>query len=503
MLRRGLTCGRGWNQNALPVDLVEMRSHCRGAVVAAATDVVVVRTDPNGGISFHPIHTTSGSNRSTADDLQSPSKIVSTLHQRSFAAVSYGHTTRTATTTTTHPLHGTHHQQQQRRLYFTSIIEPNSPVSPQDVPGRHEDDDDDDSGSDSCDDPEEEEEVGTDVGSSVGTRKPVMERPCSLILAEEFVSVPPLGFDVTYASSSSSYSSPLQTANQRKFKSWHRSFSNLFPNQWGIAYTKWSLSDPNDFYNDACPDDSSITTTKMTFDMALSTMKNDFRTLGSLLPQPILVARGPVLSWMAQFYLESLPLAGLIMIDPIPFTTQPAYALYQSHYNANQYSGNTGTSSMILSKEYYDIIQDYNEHWDHWTLKIEAGSIPMLILSTKVSESMMMIDVDDFMGGGCGGNDNDDMDMGGGLQFSGGGANTEPKGVDETFAWREFADQTAQRHSSNRGIGSNSLTGTTADRNDTDHPRTTPLTVPVIDIDPHNIKNCSTIIYDWINDKVL
>ena len=222
-----------------------------------------------------------------------------------------------------------------------------------------------------------------------------------------------------------------------------------------------------------------------TFDTALSTMKTDFRTLGTLIPSPIFIARGPVLSWMAQFYLESLPLAGLIMIDPLPFTTERAHELYQTQYDANKGSNNsTGSTStgsttkgMILSKEYYDIIQDYNEHWDHWTLKIEAGSIPMLILSTKVSESMAMDDDDNFTGDFTGEDDN------GELQFSSSGGNVEPTDVEDTFLWREYAEQTAQRHSGGGG--------------------STPTTVSVIDIDANNIKQCSAVINDWINDKVL
>ena len=246
----------------------------------------------------------------------------------------------------------------------------------------------------------------------------------------------------------------------------------------------------------------------MTFDMALSTMKSDFRTMESLIQHPILIARGPVLSWMAQFYLESLPLSGLIMIDPIPFTTERAYALYhQTHYHTNaDSSSNTsiGTNGMTLSKEYHDIIQDYSEHWDHWTLKIEAGSIPMLILSTKVSESMtMMMDDDDLVGGG-GSDRNFDMDDE--LQFSGsGGGITEPTDVEDTFAWREFAEQTAQRHSGGSTTTNTSTTGRSALDETTTNQQTSnhPMIVPVIDIDAYNIKHCSTVIHDWINDKVL
>ena len=356
-----------------------------------------------------------------------------------------------------------------RRSYFTSIFEPNSAPSSQDgeQDSNMENDDDDENVDD----------------ASVLPQNTVIERPCSLILAEEFVSIPPLGFEVAPPSESASSTPHVPT---RKFKSWHRSFSNIFPNQFGIAYTKWSLSDPKEFYNEQR---NSAMTEKATFDLALSAMKYDFRAVGSLIQNPILITRGPVLSWMAQFYLESLPLSGLIMIDPIPFENERAYQLYQSHYDAFRADqmnkdGNNSSGRLILSDEYYDIINDFNEHWGHWTLKLEAGAIPMMILSTKIGESQHL-ENDEYNG-----SDND-----GELQFNNG--STESTDVNNSLLWREFAEQTAQRHSTNPTMA------TATDSDTGERPSPPSANIPVVDVDPNNIKQCTNVIHDWIIDKVL
>ena len=49
-------------------------------------------------------------------------------------------------------------------------------------------------------------------------------------------------------------------------------------------------------------------------DSALVEMGQDL----SPIPSPVWIARGPWTSWMAQFYLESLHLSGLVLVDPLP-----------------------------------------------------------------------------------------------------------------------------------------------------------------------------------------
>jgi hypothetical protein len=49
------------------------------------------------------------------------------------------------------------------------------------------------------------------------------------------------------------------------------------------------------------------------FDEMLEELKSDLNPINDA----ILVTRGPLSSWCAQFYLESYPLQGLVMVDPV------------------------------------------------------------------------------------------------------------------------------------------------------------------------------------------
>lgn len=172
----------------------------------------------------------------------------------------------------------------------------------------------------------------------------VLERPCTLILAED---VGVIQGGVLSAAADS----------------WHDIFNTIIPKDNGIAYARWSLSEQ-----------------AQSFDAALDEMKSDLERV----QQPVLIARGPWMSWMAQFYLESLPLAALIMVDPLQFDTcrddicRFYEGLYAQHYN----------SSSDRPPPEYKLFQEYVSHWDHWMLKLERGIIPMLVLSSEQSESV-------------------------------------------------------------------------------------------------------------------
>lgn len=77
------------------------------------------------------------------------------------------------------------------------------------------------------------------------------------------------------------------------------------------------------------------------------------------------------MSWLAQFYLESLPLAGLVMIDPMPLDMQHFVNQFELQYTNHKDSPE------------YRMFQDFAQHWDHWSLKLEPGAVPMLIAITK------------------------------------------------------------------------------------------------------------------------
>eukprot|EP00544_Gedaniella_sp_CCMP2646_P004531 CAMPEP_0202495930 /NCGR_PEP_ID=MMETSP1361-20130828/18321_1 /ASSEMBLY_ACC=CAM_ASM_000849 /TAXON_ID=210615 /ORGANISM="Staurosira complex sp., Strain CCMP2646" /LENGTH=237 /DNA_ID=CAMNT_0049127117 /DNA_START=41 /DNA_END=751 /DNA_ORIENTATION=+ len=94
----------------------------------------------------------------------------------------------------------------------------------------------------------------------------VRERPCEVVLAQ----------DVIYDSC------------------WQQSFSRILPHERGLHYCGISVDCKN-------------------LQGGLDVLKEDLLEL----PNPVLVARGPLMSLIAQYYLESLPLAGLVLVDPI------------------------------------------------------------------------------------------------------------------------------------------------------------------------------------------
>lgn len=177
----------------------------------------------------------------------------------------------------------------------------------------------------------------------------VPERPCIVVLAE----------DIGVLHSNNSAASP----------SWHSSFRERIPTQYGMSYASWSLADPPPSH-------------PVSFDAALTELKED---LGPVLAQQntILVARGPWISWMAQYYLESLPLSGLVMVDPLPLDDDAACAVFEHQYKAYLLQSDTinHVSEQSMSRE-FALYQDYMKHSGHWALKLEPGVIPMLVLST-------------------------------------------------------------------------------------------------------------------------
>jgi uncharacterized membrane protein len=433
-----------------------------------------------------------------------------------------------------------------RNTFFTSIIEPNTNRTT----GNNDSSNHNRAREDHRDDNLQHQQ------QQQPKRHPVLERPCSVILAEEFITVPPLAYDTRGSRNSSSSSSSSNDSsscdsnsdrnnshqrNRQQFTSWHTSMKHTFPQQFGIAYAQWSLINPDDYdyekdvmdkhkllvnrSDDSDTHNHSNHTTysdksksrmqykddydSMTFDFALSKMKEDLRTYQTTIQSnpTILITRGPVLSWMAQFYLESLPLAGLVMIDPIPFTTRESYQLYSQTYfpttttpsSQRQQPPNQG--DRILPYDYYSILQDYDNHWDHWTLKIEPASIPMLILSTMISQSM--IENTGTTSAKDDGNDessNDDDEsfnmMNSMFQIEDNHASSSHNNaiaaldIEALSLWRDYATQTAQRHA--KATTSTETTSTT-----------TMQSVPVLDVDPQDVDQISTTIHDWINDRVL
>ena len=84
--------------------------------------------------------------------------------------------------------------------------------------------------------------------------------------------------------------------------------SSLYQHQWKDAFTSYF---PNRGLHFATIDVADNTLESME-----ETLSNDIATLSES-AYTIMVARGPLQSLVAQYYLESLPLAGLVLVDPL------------------------------------------------------------------------------------------------------------------------------------------------------------------------------------------
>jgi hypothetical protein len=90
------------------------------------------------------------------------------------------------------------------------------------------------------------------------------------------------------------------------------------------------------------------------------------RELASI-PSVVLVSRGPLVSWTALYYLESLPLAGLIMVDPIP---------YDEIDEVMEKETSSPSGHAILQSAEIDSLNETRP------LKLEPGPVPMLVIQS-------------------------------------------------------------------------------------------------------------------------
>jgi hypothetical protein len=148
--------------------------------------------------------------------------------------------------------------------------------------------------------------------------------------------------------------------------SWHEQLSTKLPTEHGISYTNFTLSTKKD------TDASSVSL----FHQGLEEMKHDLSTKHLGTTGGILVARGPWMSWMAQFYLESLPIAGLILVDPLPLGDRNSLNQIDMLY---QKSGMQNSLEYTMYKNY---VQHFDKNWGATALQLEAGSVPLLVLQS-------------------------------------------------------------------------------------------------------------------------
>ncbi|KAL7566456.1 hypothetical protein ACA910_000934 [Epithemia clementina (nom. ined.)] len=164
------------------------------------------------------------------------------------------------------------------------------------------------------------------------------ERPISCILAED---------QGLY----DNHTMILPSSCSSSSSSWESTFTRTFPKEYGMQCCSFQI-------------DQSLTS----FDSALQELETD----ASNFVDAVFIARGPWMSWMAQFHLESLPFKGLVMVDPIPLDDSFGVQQFQALYK----------QCGLESSQQYQMFLEYAEHYDHWTLQLEPGSVPMMILRT-------------------------------------------------------------------------------------------------------------------------
>lgn len=130
--------------------------------------------------------------------------------------------------------------------------------------------------------------------------------------------------------------------------SWQSSLRESLPQNYGIQYCSQSLN-------------------LSSLDSALDEMGEDFATM----PSVVLLARGPLVSWVAQYYLESLPLTGLIMVDPMMMDSSPE--------SIEEVKG------LYRTKNDLHLFDQIRSGAESRPLKLEAGVVPMLVWKTSTS----------------------------------------------------------------------------------------------------------------------
>jgi hypothetical protein len=146
----------------------------------------------------------------------------------------------------------------------------------------------------------------------------VLEKPCTLILLED---------------------------SWLYHSSWEQHFQVSIPSEHGMAYMSLTLNTSNNLED------------------MIEEMKQDL----SPIHDAVLVTRGPIATWVALFYLESLSLKGLIMIDPIPFDSiaHPPEKILQ---DLKQISTSNNLDPMIIQQACSK------------KLKLEPNSVPMMVI---------------------------------------------------------------------------------------------------------------------------
>jgi hypothetical protein len=169
---------------------------------------------------------------------------------------------------------------------------------------------------------------------------------------------------------------------------WRSSFSLFYPSR-GIQFASIDITASNHEQDE----------TTTTLESMEQTLSRDISSLSES-AYTILIARGPIQSLVAQYYLESLPLAGLVLVDPLILPEDGRNGVadgrwkgsvetlltmindatidgMRSRLKPNELKDETCTTTS-LSRE-LDLLQSLVDI-THRPLFLEQSSIPMLVL---------------------------------------------------------------------------------------------------------------------------
>lgn len=152
----------------------------------------------------------------------------------------------------------------------------------------------------------------------------VLEKPCTLLLLED-----------PWVSKSS----------------WKDSFAEQVPKSYGMSFASVEVS----------WEEGGV-------EGAIQELKQDL----SQVPDALLVARGPFSCWSAAFYLESFPLLGLIMVDPIQFDEEDPVATEKFFADGWGFQVHENPTLKLLLEESQTR-----------TLRLEENAVPMSIYQTS------------------------------------------------------------------------------------------------------------------------
>jgi hypothetical protein len=179
-------------------------------------------------------------------------------------------------------------------------------------------------------------------------RKPIQDFVYRWIVLS--ASEPPLDSDVTEKPFT-----VILIEDQFLYKnSWVKSFQNSIPQRYGMSFASLSFPGEN------------------RVNQILESLKTDLAHI----PDSVLVARGPRSSWAAQLYLESLPLRGLVMVDPILFDRRGE--IENEAIDAVQNS----VSAHHRRADDFDEWCTFLEVAQDRELKLEPNSVPMLVMNS-------------------------------------------------------------------------------------------------------------------------